>query len=256
MNMEQDMEQVIIQWNTINIIGKVEKKMLRRTYKNMLYSQSYYNYFFNQDINKFIKIHMPLKNIDNLNLFDCYQLLKIIDKHTKLTREQKHSVKMISDTLIIDNIDDYKKKIFYNPKLFFTGLIERKIHNNKFKVLEYSDTYEYGIQKATCNKKMYYIKFYDMLVLDIDTDTDTDYNELKDYLLQYKRFKFRVYKTFKGYHVFITNMLFNYSREVSVEVAKALGSDLYYLLYTKYNGYTVRLSPKIGRKETITHAFV
>lgn len=260
--------ELIAEWNKVNHISKKEQTILRTQYNKMLYSKSIFQYLFKRStLHQFIQQWFSDQTIESVNLSQYYKLLTEIDKLTKLS---SHQSKLIKQLLTLDQVNeflkkeyttldqvsfyDYKKLIYNNPTFSFQGLMIKKLPHNPFEVLEYSMNHEFGFQQAKCcGEKMLYIKFYDMLILDID---DLSLNDLIDLFGLFPKLRYRVYKTFKGFHVFITNMPLRYSSDDSIQLARLLHCDLYYLLFCKHNGNIIRLSPKVGRCEAKTHEYL
>src|SRR5579863_3849272 len=111
------------------------------------------------------------------------------------------------------------------------------------------DEFEYGWQESDKFKdgRMYYLKLYNMLMLDIDGSVELE--TLKEKLYRYPRYLFRLYKTFGGYHVFVISELINYRDPRVIQLSKELGADFYYALFAYKTGFKIRLSPKLGRSE-------
>ena len=90
------------------------------------------------------------------------------------------------------------KKLIKNPNRF--NLIPKSIP------LICQDDFEYGFQiyNDKPNYKMYYLRFYKLMMLDFDGIT---FEILKDKLQSFmdNGFVFMIYQTFNGYHAFILN---------------------------------------------------
>jgi len=142
---------------------------------------------------------------------------------------------------------------------------------NVIEILHSNIDYEIGIQKSKYCKDgfMKYIKFYEMMMIDIDNNHNTDRaNDIeKLYILLDKLeekiyakicqyLKYRIYKTRNGYHIFITSHIINYNSKIAEQIARLIGCDEWYILYFKYHGYCVRLSPKLNDFPGNYHEFV
>jgi hypothetical protein len=99
---------------------------------------------------------------------------------------------------------------------------------------------------------MYYIVFYDLLMVDIDS-TELDQEQLEE-RLRHWRLSGRLYRTHKGYHLFITSTPFPYRDPRSRRLMLELDCDPYYVAFSTVNGYKVRLSPKLGRENEVLAA--
>lgn len=108
--------------------------------------------------------------------------------------------------------------------------------------------WEYGWQEnnAFTDGKMEYLKFYDMMMLDYD---DFKYEELISHLKPFINHRFRIYKTYAGFHVFITSDIIPYNSDYSRNISKYLLSDIHYNIFCSKTGYKIRLSRKSGRLE-------
>jgi len=121
------------------------------------------------------------------------------------------------------------------------------------------DEFEYGWQESDkfADDKMYYLKFYNMMMLDVDTSDGSELilgkllNQLKTINM-----KFRIYKTYNGYHVFIISELIKYNHPELLDLTKRLGGDIYYALFANKTGFKVRLNSKLGRKENYIARYV
>lgn len=116
--------------------------------------------------------------------------------------------------------------------------------------LEATIDYEYGYQDSDLCKdnKMYYLKLYDLMMLDYD---DIDYDHMLNILEPYLDDScFRIYETHNGYHVFVMSRTFNYSDPSATRLMKQLQCDDYYVMFCHKNGYKIRLSYKLDRNET------
>jgi hypothetical protein len=153
------LDNLITEWSKTNVLTDDEKSSLLNCYINMLLS--------NNNIDDYINLHYPGHTLDTINIQHLLKLSIQINKDTKLDSEEKAIINNLGLSDEIDNLNDFNKTLFYNPNISFDTFMVKKIPNNPYKVLEYTDSYEYGIQEAKCNSEMYYIRFYDMLVMDI-----------------------------------------------------------------------------------------
>ena len=117
------------------------------------------------------------------------------------------------------------------------------------------DDYEYGYQISDyCeDRKMYYVKFFDLMMLDYDK---IDLVELEARLSIRNDFCYRIYETHNGFHVFVTSQRFPHKLESTLMLMKELGCDPYYCLFSYKYGYKIRLSPKKGRDELFLARYV
>ena len=117
------------------------------------------------------------------------------------------------------------------------------------------DEWEYGWQESNNfeDGKMYYLKFYNMMMIDIDSHDNFDVllNTLKRIDM-----RFRIYQTQGGYHVFIISSLIKYNHPDLFAISKQLGGDIYYALFAHKTGFKVRLNSKKDRQEPYIARFV
>jgi len=115
--------------------------------------------------------------------------------------------------------------------------------------------YEYGWQESNyCeHSKMYYLKFYNLMMLDYDNIT---LEELTNKLQQYTQFLFRIYRTYNGFHVFVMSHELPHNNEMILNLMKSFGCDPYYCLFSFKYGYKIRLSKKKDRNETFLCQYV
>jgi len=120
--------------------------------------------------------------------------------------------------------------------------------------IEVTSDYEIGYQYSNYgkDKKLYYIKFFDMMMLDYDGES-SNLENIKDSLKKYD-YSYRIYKTYNGYHIFITSDNLRYNMYQSV--MRDLNCDEYFCKFTFKYGYKVRLNPKINREENIAATFL
>lgn len=111
--------------------------------------------------------------------------------------------------------------------------------------------YEYGWQESDkCpDNKMYYIVYYDLLMVDIDGNT-VDIPSL-DIIMRQLGLTGRLYKTYNGYHVFITSRHIHHKSQDAKLIMSMLGCDLFYITFSFLNGFKVRLNPKKREDEII-----
>jgi hypothetical protein len=162
---------------------------------------------------------------------------------------------------------------------------------NVKEIIKYNTNYEIGIQYTNNNTVMKYIKFYNLMMLDIDSKNydsknydsknydsknydsknyDSKNYDSKNYDIIKKnidslndeiykqiqeQLRFKIYKTRNGYHLFVTSHKLEYNAKISLDIAKYLGCDDWYILYFKNHGYCVRLSKK-DENETFIQQYV
>ena len=160
------------------------------------------------------------------------------------SEEIKNLLKVDIDTLNKGHI----KQLLTNVDGFNIKYVDYPIESNT--------DYEYGYQLSdVCvDGKMYYLKFYNLLMIDYD---GICYDELIKRLEPYREHHlFRIYQTHNGYHVFIVSATYEHKDYLTVEFMKSLKCDLFYILFSYKNGYKIRLSKKIGRNESHIALFI
>lgn len=133
------------------------------------------------------------------------------------------------------------------------------------------ENYEYGWQESPLcqDNKMYYLLFYDLMMLDIDDDhrsiserisvneispisnTDSE-DKLKriETVANELNLTVRVYTTYNGFHVFVTSQSIHHTNaQFLKECTLKFGADVYYRLFSERTGYKVRLNRKLNRSE-------
>jgi hypothetical protein len=257
-------------WDSDNYITHGQYEHLKRLFKRLNTNETFEDYLTNfQKVFNKMSIGSETLNSLNIKYTDYIKLTKYMEQNILLNEDEYNiisnffTISEINNTLkrIIMTYNDLRmydlrKLLRYNPYLSFNIMIDDKknIPKNNVKILAYTNQFEYGIQesKSCLNKQMYYIRFYDMLILDYD---NINYEQLIDILSKYSdNYLFRIYKTYKGFHVFVISHIITYNN--CIEEAKLFESDLMYIIYSKYNGFNIRLTPKIGYNEIITHEFI
>ena len=125
---------------------------------------------------------------------------------------------------------------------------------NKFNIIPYliplncQGEYEYGKQYYKNDYIMYYLKFYNLMMLDYDNvEFSVIENKLKSFIDN--GYYFSIYKTYNGYHVFILSHILPYNDINNFILMKLLGCDHYYCLFSHKYGYHIRLNKKKDRDE-------
>ena len=264
------------EWNNL-YINEDKKDILINLYSIKLSNSSLCSLIFREkNINDYIKKILKNKNktIDNLTNEDMHKLLVDLRSNIKLNNNQlgviqkyfknineindyiqkysqkygKKIIKKYNDLKLID----YELLINDNPDINFDKCIN-KIPKIKEYVIEYTNNYEYGYQinNKFKDSKMYYIKFYDMLMIDYDSkDLESLYPKLDKY-----DFLYRIYETNNGYHIYIISHKISYNNNLFIEISLELNSDKRYIIFSRYNGYITRLSPK-ENEEIFYHKFI
>lgn len=136
----------------------------------------------------------------------------------------------------------------------------RILYKDRFNVrcldhpIENSPDYEYGWQESDLcqDGKLYYLKFYNMMMLDYD---GIDFDTLIEKLDKWKdKYRFEVYQTYNGYHVYVVSESISYQN--SAELMKAFDCDFFYMKFVQGNGFKIRLTPKLNRDEKFLERWV
>lgn len=137
------------------------------------------------------------------------------------------------------------------------------IRNLDYIIKGETDDYIIGEQfsKKTGNKIMDIIAFKNLMVLDYDLkgcSEKTKSELLKTIIdrLRVEQYSFRIYETFGGYHVYCTSKRLDYRDHSTYSLMKRLQCDPFYIGFTKYVGFAVRLNRKPNRDEVFIERFV
>ncbi len=194
--------------------------------------------------NNFSKIPKTDKEI-----LDCLSFTKSEQKNVeKLEDLDKESIK-----LIIKYFQDKYDLINPNELLNFNILNIKKIHNFKETFL-----YSIGYQiHNNHNKPFYFIKFNNILMIDIDSESQEIEIIKNKLLLKYPNKLFYIYKTFKGFHVYCVSHFFDIKINKTFEFMKHMDCDNMYISFCyKLEGFSIRLYPKRKRKEKYVEKFI
>lgn len=197
------------------------------------------------------------KNINSWQDIACNDVKIVISKLMNRKPASVKQIEMIKRLYNIERINETFKTNFTDYDQLNHWHIKRLLTTpSKFNLrpsdhpIHCESDYEYGYQdSALCpDNRMYYLKFYDLLMLDYDNIT---YDEVIEKLEDYEDcMYFRIYQTFNGYHVFLMSQLYPHNSNASSNLMTALGCDNYYVMFCYRNGYKIRLTPKLNRNET------
>lgn len=187
--------------------------------------------------------------------------IRYILGNQKITKKQRKLVasfpKQEIDTIlhrdvVIEEITRFELKRIINT-LYNKHNLCPKVYNHP--IISTSD-YEYGWQESNkCpDNKMYYIVFYDFLMVDID-DNDIDISAL-DNIMTEMNIIGRLYKTYNGYHIFVTSNPYHHQSKEAKYIMKRLNCDLFYSTFSYLNGFKVRLNPKTRPDELIAAEYI
>ncbi len=197
---------------------------------------------------------------NNLTKYEAINLIEDLHKKKLINEDQ---INVLKNNISIEEINKQLKinllnynKIIKGINFSFKNIVNGYIPKRLNLPLIISSNYEIGIsqERSDLNTYIYYMKFYDIMVLDYD---NINYEELINRLKIFKdKFLFRIYKTHNGYHVFIISHYISYNSNEMILISNDLKCDPWYTIYCKYHGYCIRISPKNGRNEEYTHKFI
>lgn len=210
-------------------------------------------------------LEREVKCWEDIAPFEVFKIVNGLQKQSTLLPFQmlevkKQSLKEISK-LLNKEINDYEDLRYRDYKIITQSLDKFPLKSNDHPIIT-NCLYEYGIQhyKEIQNKdpifkdnKMKYLKFYDLMMIDLDGDVDLDLVKEKISKLE---LTFALYKTYNGYHLFLLSKMCNHYDKTSMDIMKYLGSDEYYRRFVYKNGYKIRLTPKLGREEPFVAKFI
>ena len=131
-----------------------------------------------------------------------------------------------------------------------------------------TDDYTIGTQynRLTNQRIMDIISFKNLMVLDYDVGKTVELNDLKHKKLELlesieKRlsgtdYQFLVYETYRGYHLYCVSKTFRYDDHSVHKLMKMFGCDKFYIGFTRYVGFAVRINKKPNRDEVYIERFV
>lgn len=140
------------------------------------------------------------------------------------------------------------------------------LRNFEYIIKKETNDYILGTQyhKITNERIMDIISFKHLLVLDYDVPKNTDdlQNEKQKLLdqitdiLKNTNCQFHIYETYQGYHVYCVSKLFDYKNHMVHKFMRELGCDRFYIGFTRYVGFVVRINKKNNRNEVYIEKFV
>lgn len=249
------------EWDNLEI-DDYKKEIIVNLYKKKLSTKSFFKLFFSKNINEYIKSVLKNKNktIDNITNFDMHKLIVNLNSSIKLTSSQLNIIKQnFPDIKILNEylkknsqkyiqqsnkdykdlrLIDYNLLINENPDVNFEKCLQ-KVHKIKDYVIKYTPDYEYGYQILN-DYNLYYLKFYDLLMIDYDNKNLEELHKLLD---KYD-FAYKIYETRNGYHIYITSHKIPYNDKLSTKIMLSLNCDKRYIIFSKFNGYNIRVSKK------------
>lgn len=210
---------------------------------------------------------LPDFQIDAAKHSDIDIVLRGFKNVIKCGRQVSQKVKKYESEIIehfsLNSIDEltigqFERAIFKWPE------IDTEFVSNNFKSygldspLIYNNLYEYGWQnsKLCIDDKMFYLKFYDLLMIDIDkkpTKVATENTEMakdhykivESFCQRYPNFLFSVWETVNGVHYILLSHAIPYYRKEAQQLMSSLQCDQWYVIFSGRYGFKYRLTPKI-----------
>lgn len=241
--------------------------------------KSYQNYTGeNCSIEDFIYKSANVKCFKELTHNDVKNIVKESKRFCIITKDQRKLLRQIILTLcdtVGKNVNDVEHEIIKNCNLHnlesltmlqfesiqkyvdstYDICIPKKINWSNYKYYMFNKTDEYMIGEQTHISKqsvMNIISFTRLLVLDWD---NTDLDDVLQVLCNVP-YKFRVYKTYNGYHAYCTSHFFPHNDLRTLQIMKRLKCDELYITFSYYTGFVVRLTPKPGREEEYVEKYI
>ncbi len=204
-----------------------------------------------------------IKNIKNNKLLEdneIFGIIQILKKYAPISFHQLLAIRNIyteddiKRILKIKETDEIKSSVSETSKISMKDAELLLGGPDKFKpwIKEHpiicEEEWEYGWQESELceNGRLEYLKFYNMMMIDIDNQSE---KEMISLLKKFKTMRFRIYKTFNGYHVFIVSTMINYGDLKVMEITRILKGDLFYVMFAAKTGFKVRLTKKLNRNE-------
>jgi len=224
----------------------------------------------NKFISKILGIH---KNINNLTLND-YSIIDILKNTTLINKDQidfmksngidkQKIIKILNKDKNYEDITNHEfENIIRNPNISMFKIVKGNNPIKNFIVTKYSTDYEIGytfLTNTTRDSLIKYIKFYDLLIFDYDLNSENNdklvlLNKIKENLPH--KYSYKIYETYNGYHVFFMSFPCLHNSDKTINFSYKVGSDPWYITYSKFFGYSIRISPKKNRNEEYVHKFI
>lgn len=203
--------------------------------------------------------------IDTIIKYFNHQLFTLESKKKKLVHVENLDFDEISKILKkqIHTIDDLTRFDYYRlsttPKYNFSYCLTHFNLKNQDCIIESHFEYEYGYQMSDLidNGKLYYLKFYDFMMIDYDAiQLDDVISILENYYKDNDDILFYIYKTYNGYHLYYMSSLCSHVDKSTCFTMRNLHCDPWYILFSHKNGFKIRLSKKKDRNENLIQEFV
>ena len=255
-----ELYQICLDWKAqqqLNIDDFKPSSNKQINYINTLLEQSNKNL---ADISELLQTE--INNIEQIDKTKVGKVINYLRKHVNVSQDQIMALINIFGFQDIKffiqlcgrNLDKYTDmtaheydNIMKNIDKFTLRSVDIPLQNN--------DYYEHGYQfsKLCPDNTMYYIKFFHFMMLDFDNIT---YQQLLNNLDKFTQFKYAIYQTAKGYHVFIMSHNFNYKNINCFKLMITIGADPYYCYFVRNNGFKIRLNRKINQTVDYVSKFI
>lgn len=226
--------------NTSNLISEITKDVKEekeKTIKNLTKDEMFFciNRIKNDYLIDAIDIKRVRLYLQPLNLEEVGKLLK----------RPIHSVQDIKYT-------DYLNLLFGIGRFTFSRIKTFKCDSQD--IIFYKDyMYESGYEQFG---KIYYIKFYDLFMLDYDSQDDILEQRVNLLCKEDPSLSFYLYKTFKGYHLFCVSQRIEHQSYDNILMQDRLHGDPWYANFSYNYGYKIRTSHKESQKIDRISTFV
>jgi hypothetical protein len=131
-----------------------------------------------------------------------------------------------------------KYRVYHNGRGLLDDALRCMSYNNLYRIFEETPDYATGVH---LQESCYFISYRDLFFVDID------HKSRLQLIYQYCRYHpdatFRVTRTNKGYHAFLTSKAVNH--EECIDLYQRLGGDPLHMVSAFHRGYSVRLNPKV-----------
>lgn len=207
--------------------------------------------------------------VDNLSLHRIIDFINynkpISNNAINILKEHNISIKTINDILNTDykyyyelTMGNFNRISFKFPNINLEFVINKFQIIPKDFILEYTNEWEYGYQisEKCIDDKLYYLKFYNLVMIDFDNKDYEKINILMKNFIELidKKAVFYVYETENGYHIYLMSKLIDHLHPSLPVFLKFFQCDPYYIVFTVKNGFKIRLSLK--KKNTFVERFV
>jgi hypothetical protein len=190
--------------------------------------------------------------------------IKQIKYLTYLLESDNKTLDMFTDKTI-DQLTHLDIRILFS-KLHVPITVD--LRNFNYIINKDTDDYTIGTQynKSTNQRIMDIISFKNLMVLDYDVDKKVESKDLKQKKLELletienrlseTEYQFLVYETYSGYHLYCISHIFRYNEHSVHKLMEMLGCDKFYIGFTRYVGFAVRINKKPNRDEVYIERFV